>query len=135
MLSFSLGKAQTRWGLSITQVAEVRQSEPLLPVACSPGYLMGLLWWRDEPVPVVDLNLRQGWPGLDFAERILVARIKENSGYLGFHCGSDVKIERDLETYQPIPLSESIHGSLATGAFQRDNRETLIIPDLATVLA
>ena len=132
MLSFSLGKEKTRWGLSLAQVSEIRQPEPLVPVAGSPNFLKGLLWWRKEPVPVVDLNLRQGWPASDRPERVLVTKLGTGTGHLGFFCGSDLKIERDLTVYEPIPLSASRHGNLARGAFKGD-QGTLVIPDLETV--
>lgn len=60
MVVFSLdesgnGARHLTFGLSITQVSEILVSMPMIPVPVEPDFILGLLFRRGVPVPVINL--------------------------------------------------------------------------------
>lgn len=135
LLSFSIGdhRHPTRWGLSAAQVAEVLKAELCVPMVKVPNYILGFIWWREEPVPIVDLNLRQGWQTHGQIDRILIARLAGASAHLGFPCQGDIRVESDLDSYQSVHMIPEEHGCLALGVFQKD-QQVLVVPDVEAIL-
>lgn len=49
------------FGLSISQVPEILESLSMIRVPAAPEYVLGLLNWRERPIPLIDLAKRLGW--------------------------------------------------------------------------
>jgi chemotaxis signal transduction protein len=69
------------FGLSISQVPEILEPLPLVPVPAAPIFVLGLVNWRDWPVPVIDLAGRLGLaseanPSANGQTRLIIARDK-----------------------------------------------------------
>jgi chemotaxis signal transduction protein len=54
------GERALSFGLSISQVPEILEPLPMIPVPAAPAFVLGLVNWRDRPVPVIDLASRLG---------------------------------------------------------------------------
>jgi len=54
------GERALSFGLSISQVPEILEPLPTVPVPAAPAFVLGLVNWRDRPVPVIDLTSRLG---------------------------------------------------------------------------
>lgn len=136
MLSFSSSKEShaPRWGLSTGQVAEILKVDSLETLPVLPDYFRGFLWWREEPIPIIDLNLRQGHLEKTALDRVLIARLGDNQGYLGFNCQSDMRLEKDLDGFQPVELDPELHPSFAMGAFEKE-QQIVVIPNINAILA
>ncbi|MEM7585239.1 MAG: chemotaxis protein CheW [Acidobacteriota bacterium] len=133
MLLFATRESQTfarpvSFGLSITQVLEVAALPSLDPVPGAPGFVLGLAMWRDEPLPVIDLDSRLGWAsGAGRHERMLVARAADGS-LLALAVHGALRMLRLPVPHRPSQLD--FNQSLALGVFELE-AETLILPDLA----
>ena len=136
MLSFSSNAvdSEPRWGLSTTQVAEILKVASFDDLPVVPDYFLGLLWWREEPVPIIDLNLRQGKMEKSPVERVLIARLLGASSHIGLSCNSDMRIERDLGDYQTLDLDPLVHPSFAIAAFEK-GQQVVVIPNIDAILA
>ena len=69
------------FGLSISQVPEILEPLPLISVPAAPAFVLGLVNWRDQPVPVIDLAGRLGLapeanPPANGQNRLIIARDK-----------------------------------------------------------
>ncbi len=62
LIVFSLPglEGSLQFGLSITQVLEILAPLPVIGLPGAPDYILGLVNWRDRPVPLVDLPVRFG---------------------------------------------------------------------------
>jgi chemotaxis signal transduction protein len=87
----------SRYALSGRQVAAVVTPTPPLPVPGSPPHVLGLTWWREAPVPVVDFREPPERGGNDARGRRMVAR-----------CGGRLRgtlvafaIEPDMSLHRP----------------------------------
>lgn len=96
------------FGLSLTQVAEILRPPNLLAVPGAPNYVLGLWAWRHRPLPVIDLAVRLGLPVTGRVrhgrERLLIARLPEANGYLGFYILPTVQILTLPLGYKPISM-------------------------------
>jgi len=54
----SYGDRSLMFGLGISQVPEILVSMPMIPVPVEPDFILGLLFWRGVPVPVINLAYR-----------------------------------------------------------------------------
>lgn len=124
------------FGLSVTQVLEVLNSLPLIPVPKSPAFVRGLVNWHNRPVPVIDLAARFGLPSLsdESATRLLICRDIDKENLLGFQIQPSVRM-----LSLPVPHSLShrelpINKSLCKAVVELRN-ETLIIPDAQQIFS
>ncbi|CAG1769627.1 partial Chemotaxis protein CheW, partial [uncultured bacterium] len=78
------GARALSFALSITQVPEILNAVPLTRVPGAPSFVLGLVNWRNRPVPVIDLNMRLGLPSstssLNGRSRLLIVRSPNESG-------------------------------------------------------
>jgi chemotaxis signal transduction protein len=139
------------FALSLSQVPEVLEVPPVIPVPFAPAFVRGLIRWRDRVVPVIDLARRLRLPcaagqGPSEKTRLVIARSSRTAGerggpargtsselWGGFVVRSDVRIT-------PVPPAQRMSGSsvplapeMTSGVFECPDG-CLVIPDLGTVL-
>lgn len=136
MLSFSPSAHPEvmRWALSTTQVAEVLKVDTFEILPTLPSYFSGLLWWREEPVPIIDLNRRIGRQQQTSGERVLIARLVHHAAFIGILCNGNVRLERELDAYRHLELDPQEHPSFALAAFENDEH-TVVFPNIDAILA
>ncbi len=126
------------FGLSITQVTEVLRPRPLIPVPTAPPFVLGLINWRDRPVPIIDLDARLGStsspksPANGYS-RLMIARSVGRDAFVGF------PIQPAVRTL-PLPLPHHastqtlpIDQTLVRGVVELED-ETLALPDIQRIL-
>lgn len=123
------------YGLSIRQVVEIVPTPTLIPVPNSPPCFLGLLPWRGQAVPAVDLALALGIPSALYerSPRLLVARTGDSQALVA------VPMSVGAGSVE-LPLPESLGPGrlplrrvLARGVFDVKG-DTLVIPDLDAML-
>lgn len=140
------GEQTLSFGLSISQVPEILSPLPLTPVPAAPDFVLGLVNWRDRPVPVVDLTTRLGLaafrpPG---QTRLIIARDRglvpssspgeTNTGTLvGFPVRPATRLLRLPVAHRLCRLSLPLDQSLTRGIVELEN-EVLVIPDVRNIL-
>jgi chemotaxis signal transduction protein len=133
------GEAQPMvFGLSLTQVQEISNLMPILPIPSAPHYVFGVTNWRDLPIPIIDLQARLGLSQtpvspnqIDPKSRLLIARAP--SGWLGVPIHPQVKAFPLPIPYQPNQQSLSLERELVLGIFDLEG-SPLVIPDLEAML-
>ena len=144
------------FGLSISQVLEILEPLPMTPVPAAPAFVLGLVNWRDRPVPVIDLANRLGLAGLARSNangrtRLMIARDKDhvlpvrssegnalkrgsNQGTLvGFLVRPEIRLLRLPIAHQPSSRPLTLDRVLTRGMVELE-KETLVIPDLRGIL-
>jgi chemotaxis signal transduction protein len=71
------------FGLSISQIPEILEPLPTIPIPAAPAFVLGLINWRDRPVPLIDMADRLGLKSssalpVDEPARLVIARDKVN---------------------------------------------------------
>jgi chemotaxis signal transduction protein len=124
-------------GFSVKQVMEVRESEAPLPVPSSPSYLMGLIRWRDRPIPVIDIGNRLGMRPLRNAltGRFAVVRGTGDEDFCAVPATTNMGAETLPLPYHPSPRPLGVDDRLSLGLFERPDRALVLLPNLERVLA
>lgn len=126
------------FGLSLTQVQEISNLMPILPIPSAPNYVFGITNWRDTPIPIIDLQTRLGMSQtpvspkqIDPKSRLLIARAP--SGFIGIPINPQVKAFPLPIPYQPNQQSLAMERELVLGVFDLEG-SPLVIPDLEAML-
>ena len=129
---------QMVFGLSLTQVQEISNLLPILPVPGAPNYVFGVTNWRDMPIPIIDLQTRLGMrqrpvspQQIDPRSRLLIARAP--SGWLGVPINPQVKAFPLPIPYQRNQHRLALEQDLVLGIFDLEG-SPLVIPDLDAML-
>lgn len=127
-------KRAVSFGLSITQVLEILDPPPLVPVPQSPASILGLVEWQDRPIPVIDLASRMGLAPMtaEGRARLMIARASLQADPVGFLVRPTIRIRRLPLPHLPCKQAPPVDLSLTKGAIELKN-ETLLIPDLAGI--
>jgi len=128
-------------GLSLTQVMEILEPAPLVPVPGAPDYVLGLANWRRNPVPVIDLKSRFGLtlspeiPQMAKSScRMLIARAPRSSQLCGFLIQPNPKTHSLPIPHEPCENEFPVPRILVRGVFELEN-EVLVLPDLDRMIA
>lgn len=123
------------FGLSISQVLEIQELVPIIPMPTAPNYLLGLVYWRNMPVPVLDLNLLLGLDAqaVGHNQRLLIVHGVSRPEPLGFIVHSEVRIENLPLVNRPLDLELAINKDLSKGIFELE-KAILIVPDIDKIL-
>jgi len=145
------------FGLSISQVPEILEPLPMIPVPGAPAFVLGLVNWRDQPVPVIDLASRLGLAPekkLSAKERtcLIIVRDKghvlpapsavegssskggSNQGALvGFPVRAAIQLLHLPIAHQPCRRTLPLDQTLTRGIVELEN-ETLVVPDIRGIL-
>ena len=94
---------------------------------------MGLISWRDLPVPLIDLDQRLGEPSGTDLNRLLITRTGLTGEYLAFPVHGDLRVHALPIPHQPAPSAPEKDSSLVLGRFKIRER-TVMIPDLHKIV-
>ena len=116
-------------GFSVTEVIEVAQARELLPVPCSSENLYGLLPWRNQFVPIVDLTrqLDLGKIPNESRERIVVLRSSDDQ-LVGFYSSTDIRTVRMPIDAEPYELNGVSNLPVVAGCFVTSDGGLLLLP-------
>lgn len=119
------------FGLSITQVAEILERPAMTRIPMAPKHILGLVNWRNQPVPAIDLGRLFGLGAALFEEntRLLIAQTGVEGAFIAIPIQPSVKVQSLPLPYQPSRKEIPLNTTLAKGIFTLRN-ETLIIPDM-----
>lgn len=126
------------FGLSMSQVAEIERIPPLIPIPKGPASVLGLSLWRDNVVPVVDLNYRLGLSSTaylpsDGHSQLIVARGPQPGQLIGFPIQAGVRSLNAPIHSEPYEQSLPLNHQLVRGVFALST-ETLVVPDLRRLM-
>jgi purine-binding chemotaxis protein CheW len=81
-LTFIIGKEE--FGVGVLKVREIMGIQDITAVPQTPPYLKGVINLRGKVIPVIDLRLKFGLPGIDYTQRtcIIVVQVKSGSALL-----------------------------------------------------
>lgn len=127
-------KRPLSFGVSTTQVADILEPPPLVPVPGTPADILGLVNWRDRLVPVLDLASRLGLPASGVPEhaRLLIVRGTAGAGLLGFLVCPAIRVLRLPVACQPSDRGLPLEPSYLRGVVELRG-ETLVIPNVAAL--
>lgn len=77
-LTFVLGKEE--FGVRVLKVREILGVQDITAVPRTPAYLKGVINLRGKVIPVIDLRLKFGLPGVDYTQRTCVIVVQVSSG-------------------------------------------------------
>ena len=124
------------FALSVTQVLEILEPLPVLPVPQTRQYVRGLLNWRTHPVTLIDLASWFGWkpdPN-DSNTRWMIVRTAHASELVAFPVRSQVHALRLPVVHQPSQREWPFDRRSLRALFELENK-TIAIPDLNYILA
>jgi chemotaxis signal transduction protein len=137
------------FALSLSQVPEVLELPPMIPVPFAPAFVSGLIRWRDRVVPVIDLARRLGLPndGEEMPEKTRLLIVRSGRGtdpiigrggsrlelWGGFVVRSDVRITPVPPAHRTSKSSVPLAPEMTSGVFEGPEGR-LVIPDLRTIL-
>jgi purine-binding chemotaxis protein CheW len=78
-LTFMIGKEE--FGVGVLKVREIMGIQDITAVPQTPSYLKGVINLRGKVIPVIDLRLKFGLPGVEYTQRtcIIVVQVKSAS--------------------------------------------------------
>src|SRR6202045_2685679 len=81
-LTFHLGNEE--FAIQVLRVREIMGIQEITAVPQTPSYVKGVINLRGKVIPVVDLRLKFGLPGMDYTKRtcIIVVQVKSGSAAL-----------------------------------------------------
>ena len=131
---FRLG--ETQFGVAIGQVLRIVRLTPITRVPRAPHFLEGVINYRGQVVPVVDLRKRLALPGEEEygdAARILIVELEDQP--IGMLVDAVVRILRlpDDSITPPPEMVAQVNGVYLTGVAYHDERLVVLL-DLSRVL-
>jgi len=135
---FRLG--ETQFGVAIGQVLRIVRLTSITRVPRAPHFLEGVINYRSQVVPVVDLKKRLALPGGEEygdAARFLIVELETQS--IGMLVDAVIRIARlPSDSIEPPPeMVAQVNGVYLTGVahYEYDNEERLVVLlDLGRVL-
>lgn len=130
---FRLG--DTRFGVDIRQVVRIVRLTPITRVPQAPRFLSGIISYRGQVVPVVDLHLRLALPGVEYDDTARILIVELDSQPVGMLVDSVVGISHiPVESIQEPPeMVAEVNGVYLTGVVHHEGR-LIVLLDLARIL-
>ncbi len=130
---FCLG--ETRFAVPILQVLRIVRLTPITRVPNAPPFLEGVVTYRGQAVPIIDLHKRLALPVVEYVyvARILVVEV--GSQIIGMLVDMVVDVlHLPKDVIQPPPeMVADVNGVYLTGVAQHDGQMVVIL-DLSRVL-
>ena len=124
---FCLG--ETRLAVPVLQVVRIIRLTPITRVPNAPHFLEGVVTYRGQAVPVIDLHKRLALPVVEYAysARILVVEVgSQITGMLVDMVVDILHLPKDV--IQPPPeMVADVDGVYLTGVAQHDGRGVIIL--------
>lgn len=123
------------FGLSLSQVLEITEPLSIVPVPGAPSYVLGLSNWRNNPVPMIDLNirLRMGASSRGEGTCFLIVRAPGISDLVGFPIKPDARMQILPLANVPCDRDLPLDRSMTRGIFDLTNA-TLVVPDMSRII-
>ncbi|MFM9964159.1 MAG: chemotaxis protein CheW [Planctomycetaceae bacterium] len=111
-------------GLSATQVAEILEPLPIIPVPFAPSHVAGFVIWREQAVPVLQLGLSLGVTDAVATSRMMIVR--QGREFLALMTSQVLRARRLPLPHQPCSPPLGLDSAAILGTFQSDS-ETLVV--------
>jgi chemotaxis signal transduction protein len=123
------------FGLSLTQVTQILQPLPILPLPGAAPYVLGVAEWRGVPLAIIDLLGFMGDTSASVATdgRLLIVRVPTQRLCIGFPIQPQVSIRTLPLSHHLIDSPMPLQKSWVRGKFSLDST-TLVIPDVDGML-
>ena len=123
------------FGLSLTQVPQILQPLPIVPVPGAASHVLGVVEWRGVPLAVIDLPGCMGGAtsGMTTGGRLLIVRVPTQRLCIGLPIRSQVSIRTLPLGHHPSDSAIPLQESLVRGKFDLGDT-TLVIPDIDGML-
>jgi len=124
--------------LSISQVSEIMRPVEITPVPLAPGYLHGMILWRNKAVPIVDLGYLLGFKrsaGMrpeGGEQRLMITRGASSDSLLGFPVDPAIRAQALPIKYAPCEKPLLLNHQLVRTIVEM-NEEILVMPDISKV--
>jgi len=130
---FQLG--DTHFGVDIQQVLRIVRLTTITRVPHAPRFLTGVINYRGQVVPVVDLHQRLALPSAEYDDAARILIVDLDSQPVGMLADAVVGISRLAdEAIQPPPeMVAQVNGVYLTGVAQHEGRLVVLL-DLGQVL-
>jgi purine-binding chemotaxis protein CheW len=125
----------TSFGLSKSQILEIVEAGPIVPVPAAVAFLWGLISWRSLPVPVLDLGTRLGFQPavMDKRTRLMVIHGGDRAEVIAFPVRPLIRVLPLPIDHAPCRQTFPVDPGLTRGMFELKG-ETVVIPDMQTIL-
>jgi purine-binding chemotaxis protein CheW len=133
-LTFRLGSEE--YGIDILKVQEIRSYEPPTRIANCPEFIKGVVNLRGVIVPIVDLRLKLGCPGVEYNSFTVVIVLNVRGRVVGavVDSVSDV-LALSKDAIKPAPsMNSSVDTQYITGIGSISDR-MLILMDIENLMA
>jgi purine-binding chemotaxis protein CheW len=130
-LSFNIGNEL--FAINVLKVLEVRQKQQITPVPNAPDFIMGIINFRGEVVPVFDTRIKFNMEALKEEDTYAIAILDLIKNGEPFRVGATVDWVRDVITInesdiKPVPpMSSSFKTDFLAGIVRIDERFILLI--------
>ena len=133
-LHHTLDAEQVMLGFSASEILEITRAESLIPVPRAPAALHGLLPWRNQFVPIVNIAEQLNLGELPTAnrQRIIVVR-SSNHQLFGFYASEDIRSLRSPIPSQPFEVPKQVRSSLIAGAYNVDGEGIVFLPSSSSL--
>ncbi len=137
IIFFLPGEEKTMaFGLSIFQISEIIEPLPLIPIPNAPKYVLGLVNWRNRPVPIINLGQRLGLAGKvsgNGRERLMITRSPNEDALAAFLVQPNIQVLHLPLPHQPKQEPPFVDHTFTKGYVQLSDK-TLIVPDIKALL-
>lgn len=130
-LSFNIGNEL--FAINVLKVLEVLQKQAITPVPNAPEYIMGIINFRGEVVPVFNTRIKFNLKSLNETDSFAIAVLDLVKNGEPFRIGATVDWVRDVITInetdiKPVPpMNSSFNTDFLTGIVRMDDRFILLI--------
>jgi purine-binding chemotaxis protein CheW len=130
-LSFNIGNEL--FAINVLKVLEVLQKQDITPVPNAPDYIIGIINFRGEVVPVFNTRVKFNLKSLNETESFAIAVLDLVKNNEPFRIGATVDWVKDVITIddndiKPVPpMSSSFNTDFLTGIVRMEDRFILLI--------
>ena len=130
-LSFNIGNEL--FAINVQKVLEVLQKQTITPVPNAPDYILGIINFRGEVVPVFDTRAKFNLKSLNETDSFAIAVLDLVKNNEPFRIGATVDWVRDVITIsdsdvKPVPpMSSSFNAEFLGGIVRIDDRFIMLI--------
>jgi chemotaxis signal transduction protein len=134
VVRFSLPGFQDSFALSARQVIEFVTTAPATAIPRAHASLPGIVIWRDQAVPVLDLGLAMGLTARPVKlERLLIVQVNGETGLIAIPTGGAMPRLQNANDFRSCPDQAGFPPQWVRGVFE-DAGGRMAFPDLDTIL-